>query len=62
MKFGKNFDISKSHENWYTEVLKHAVHESGISFLITLISNLTSPILTNENKGSKHYLTLWMVE
>ena len=33
----KNFHNSESHENWYQGVLGHADHNSGISFVITII-------------------------
>ena len=37
-KFQYNFHTSESHENWYNEVYSHAEHESGLIFLITIIS------------------------
>ena len=36
-KFHENFHTSESHENCYNGVLGHAEHESGISFVITII-------------------------
>ena len=38
-KFHENFNTSESYENFCKEVLSHAEHESGLSFLITIISN-----------------------
>ena len=44
-KFYEHFDTSESHEIWYIEILAHAEHEAGLSFLITIISNTISPLL-----------------
>ena len=44
--FHENFDTSESHEIWYNEVRSHAEHESGFNFLIIIISNPISPLLT----------------
>ena len=44
-KFHKNFHTSESHENCYNEVFGHAEHESGLIFLITIISNCISALL-----------------
>ena len=37
-KFHGNFHTFESHENLYNEVFGHAEHESGLIFLITIIS------------------------
>ena len=52
----KNFDISDYDEIWYIEVISNAKHESDLTFLITIISNLISP-LSNKNNRYNHYLT-----
>ena len=36
--FHENLHAAESHENWYIEDNGHAEHESGFSFLITIIS------------------------
>ena len=43
-KFHANFHTSESHVNWYNEVFGHVEHESGLIFLITIISNCISPL------------------
>ena len=42
IKFHKNFSTSESHENLYIEVIEHDEHESGLNFLITIITNTIS--------------------
>ena len=44
-KFHENFHNSEFHENWYNDVFGHAEHESGLTFLITIISNNISPLI-----------------
>ena len=44
-EFRENFDTSESDENRYIEVVVQAEHESGLNFLLTLISNSISPLL-----------------
>ena len=45
-KFHENFHISESDENCYNEIFGHAEHESGLIFLITIISNCISPLFS----------------
>ena len=41
-KFRENFDISECDENWSKLVLGYQEHESGLSFMMSIILNCTS--------------------
>ena len=56
-KFYANFDTFESHENYYIEIFSHAEHDSGPSFLITIISNLISPCKSLYINGYNAYVT-----
>ena len=55
--FMKISNIFEAHENSFKGIIGHADHESGLSILITIISNPVSLMLPKKSNGNDNYLT-----